>query len=177
MQQWGFIFVSFCFILWSLYALCIHDVGRPYFLFSRLSLASVSLFLFSLAFRVAAHEQSPFVMVVKPVLLYLIFVFLCYLFLPFPFSLSPVLSLHCNLLTWILSTLWPLPYLFFCHECSAHINSMSMSEPLECHFLFLFLPSLLVLLPARCCCSASPLDFGRGKSEEEIRIIMFVCRH
>lgn len=148
MQQWGFIFVLFRFASFCGSCMrCIHDVGRPYFLFSLLSLlASVSLFLFSLAFRVAAHEQSPFVMVVKPVLLYLIFVILCYLFLPFPFSLSPVLSFHCNLLTWILSTLWPLPYLFVCHECSAHINSMSMSEPLECHFLFLFFPSLLALL-------------------------------
>lgn len=147
----SFRFVSFCGSCVYVY-ICIHDVGRPYFLFSLHSPQS-PYSLFSLAFRVAAREQSPFVMVVKPVLFYLIFVVCVAFLLPFPFSLSPVLSFHCNLLTWILSTLWPLPYLFFCHECSAH----KFNEHVRTAWMPLFVPFSFprVSLLQHCRCSAS----------------------
>lgn len=91
---------------------------------------------FSLAFRVVDHEQSPFVMVAKPVLYC---VYLKYLFFyPFFSLCRPALSFFCNLLTLILSTLRP-QCLFSVISIlyhNIHINSMSMSEPLECRSLY-----------------------------------------
>lgn len=77
------------------------------------------LILYSSAFRVDDHQQSSiYVMVVKPVLLYLIL-------LPFPFSLSPVLSAFFNRLTLPFDTVPISPI-------AMNMHSMSMSVPLQC---------------------------------------------
>lgn len=155
MQQWGFIFVSFVlfrFVLWFLYAFTTLVVRIFIFLFARLNLL-ISVFVGvsrrrSRAISICDGGKTSFIV--------FNFCILCYLFLPFPFSLSPVLSFHCNLLTWILSTHWPLPYLFFCHECvlcSAHkFNEHVRTAWMPLFVPFLFSPICLVLL---CRCSSA----------------------
>lgn len=142
--QWGyyFRFISLCGS-WCIHKRCSSVFSFLFFLNLLVFPPALSFSLHTslkLAFRVAAHERcSPFVMVVKPVLLYLIFCFVLPLFLylrsyPFlslcrQFYRSTVISLHgfSRHLGHIFSFATNVATI-----CCAHINSMSTSEPLEC---------------------------------------------